>query len=95
MARIAQVKMGSMVLDPCCGTGGLLLSAAREAQRSSAVEGESPQSWKDTIAVFKDQLFGFEKESLTAALAVVNMVRACPFCVLRCVLTSPAPDHSG
>ena len=95
MARVAEVKIDSTVLDPCCGTGGLLLAAAREAQRSSTIEGE-PRSWKDTISVFKNQLFGFEKQELTTALAVVNMVRAHSRLEGGGVrVLTPAPDHPG
>ena len=74
MAKMAHVKLEDKVLDPCSGTGGFLIAAAQEALQN-AQEKDVKFKWEDAIDKMKDNLYGFESESVTAALCVVNMVR--------------------
>lgn len=60
------VRASDLVLDPACGTGGFLV-AAFDHVRSRATPAQ--------VEVFKKyNLFGIERESYVAALAIVNMI---------------------
>ena len=74
MAKLADVTLDDKVLDPCSGTGGFLIAAAQQALQRAKVE-DVDFTWEKAIDKMKDNLYGFESESVTAALCVVNMVR--------------------
>lgn len=64
--EVLDVKYNDYVLDPCCGTGGFLVSAF-DYVKKNANEGQ--------IDKFKNyNLFGIEQDDEVVALALVNMI---------------------
>lgn len=64
--EVLDVKNNDYILDPCCGTGGFLVSAFDHIKKNSN---------KAQIDKFKNyNLFGIEQDDLVGALAIVNMV---------------------
>ena len=63
---VIDVKHNDYVLDPCCGTGGFLVSAFDYVKKTSN---------KNQIDKFKNyNLFGVEQDDEVVALALVNMI---------------------
>jgi len=63
---ILDIKYSDYVLDPCCGTGGFLVSAFDYVKK---------QANKKQLDKFKNyNLFGIEKDDEVIALALVNMI---------------------
>ena len=64
--EVLDIKHNDFILDPCCGTGGFLVSAFDSVRRKSN---------KNQIDKFKDyNLFGIEQDDEVVALALVNMI---------------------
>ena len=64
--EVLDVKHNDYVLDPCCGTGGFLVSAFDYVKKNSN---------KNQIEKFKDyNIFGIEQDDEVVALALVNMI---------------------
>lgn len=71
MARLADVRPGHRVLDPCCGTGGLLVEAARSAAASSGgaapgvgLFGQEAHAYAHVAARFNLRLHGLDDADL-------------------------------
>lgn len=65
-AEASDVSLQSIVLDPCCGTGGFLVAAFDYVKASSN---------KTQIDRFKrNNLFGIDQQPQLACLAIVNMI---------------------
>ena len=67
-AALLDVKSSDVVLDPSCGTGGFLIAVMN---RISAVEHLSKAQ---VVKIIQRSLIGFDKEPVTAALCVANMI---------------------
>lgn len=66
-ALIAGVNKNDVVVDPCAGTGGFLISAMAEMMRTATTEAE--------IASIKgERLLGIEQQATMYALAASNMI---------------------
>lgn len=68
MADLCEVTSNDVVLDPACGTGGFLIAAMHRVLERENL------SRKQVVEVVRDRLLGFEKEPITAALGVANMI---------------------
>lgn len=68
MTDLCDVGKKDMVLDPACGTGGFLVAAMNRVLR------EEKLSRSQIVALVKKKLIGFDKEPVTAALCVANMI---------------------
>lgn len=68
MADLLDVESTDVVLDPACGTGGFLIAVMN---RISAHEHLSKSQ---VVKVIQKRLIGFDKEPITAALCVANMI---------------------
>lgn len=66
-ALIANVNKDSVVIDPCAGTGGFLISAMMHMARTATTEGEE-------TSIKRDRLIGIEQRPSMYALAVSNMI---------------------
>ncbi|MBD3688949.1 N-6 DNA methylase [Winkia sp. C62] len=64
---LANVDKDSVVLDPCAGTGGFLISAMNHAMRTATAEAE-------VEAIKKQHLIGVEQNPSMYALAASNMI---------------------
>lgn len=67
-AALLDVDSSDVVLDPSCGTGGFLIAVMN---RISKVE---KLSKAQVIKIIQKRLIGFDKEPVTAALCVANMI---------------------
>lgn len=64
--EILDVNKNDFVLDPCCGTGGFLVSAFDHVKNKAKEE---------EINIFKqNNIFGIEQQDGIVALAIVNMI---------------------
>lgn len=64
--EVLDVKYNDFILDPCCGTGGFLVSALDYVKKNAN---------KNQIDKFKNyNLFGIEQDDEVVALALVNMI---------------------
>ena len=70
MARVVQPKVGDMVYDPCCGTGGFLAQAYEHMRESL---GPEPAAM-DLQTLAEDSFFGREKDNLAYPIALANLV---------------------
>ena len=70
MARVVQPKVGDMVYDPCCGTGGFLAQAYEHMRESLGPE----PSAMDLQTLAEDSFFGREKDNLAYPIALANLV---------------------
>ena len=68
MAALLDVESTDIVLDPACGTGGFLIAVMN---RISAHEHLSKAQ---VVKIIQKRLIGFDKEPVTAALCVANMI---------------------
>lgn len=68
MAALIDVTSSDVVLDPSCGTGGFLIAVMN---RISTVENLSKTQ---VVKIIQKRLIGFDKEPVTAALCVANMI---------------------
>ena len=66
-ARIANVSKDDVVLDPCAGTGGFLISAMMQMARTATTEAEE-------LSIKRDRLIGIEQRPSMYALAASNMI---------------------
>lgn len=66
-ALIANVNKDSVVVDPCAGTAGFLISAMMQMARTATTEAEE-------TSIKKDRLIGIEQRPGMYALAVSNMI---------------------
>lgn len=66
-ADIANVNKNSRVYDPCCGTGGFLISAMQRMLRDA-------QTDEDIERIKKNGLYGVEQQPGMYALAASNMI---------------------
>ncbi len=64
---IANVQKNDRVLDPCCGTGGFLISAMHQMMKQAATEGEK-------TSIKAEGLVGVENLPNMFALAASNMI---------------------
>jgi len=68
MADLLDAESSDITLDPACGTGGFLISVMnRIAQREHLSKAQ-------VIKLIQKRLIGFDKEPITAALCVANMI---------------------
>lgn len=67
-ALIADVNKDSVVLDNCCGTGGLLIAAMKQMIKDAGADIELRKRIKN------QQLFGIEYQPKNCTLAVCNMI---------------------
>lgn len=67
-AALLGVTSSDVVLDPSCGTGGFLIAVMN---RLSVQEHLSKEQ---VVKIIKKRLIGFDKEPVTAALCVANMI---------------------
>ncbi len=68
VAALLDVRSSDIVLDPSCGTGGFLIAVMN---RISTVEHLSKAQ---VVKIIQKSLIGFDKEPVTAALCVANMI---------------------
>lgn len=68
MADLCEIGKDDIVLDPACGTGGFLVAAMNRVLQ------EGKLSRSQIIKLVQKKLFGFDKEPVTAALCVTNMI---------------------
>lgn len=66
-ALIANVTKDDVVLDPCAGTGGFLISAMMLMAKTATTEAEE-------LSIKKDRLIGIEQRPQMYALAASNMI---------------------
>lgn len=66
-AEIANVSKDDVVLDPCAGTAGFLISAMAQMMRTATTQAE-----EDSIK--RDRLIGVEQQATMYALAASNMI---------------------
>lgn len=65
-ADVMNIQLYDIIYDPCCGTGGFLVSAFDYVKRNSNAE---------QLAKFKqNNVFGVEQDSGIASLSIVNMI---------------------
>ena len=70
MVHTIQPKLGQIIYDPCCGTGGFLAVAYEHIARNL---GRAPAS-TDIDTLKHDTFFGREKENLVFPIALANLV---------------------
>lgn len=68
MGDICEITPGDIVYDPACGTGGFLIAAMNRIMSKAKL------SRTDTVQFVRNRLIGHEKEPITAALCVANMI---------------------
>lgn len=68
MADLVEVRREDIVLDPSCGTGGFLIAAMNRIQI------EDNLSRTQVVKIIRKNLIGLDKEPVTAALCVANMI---------------------
>jgi type I restriction enzyme M protein len=68
VAALLDVTSSDIALDPSCGTGGFLIAVMN---RISKVE---KLSKAQVVKIIQKRLIGFDKEPVTAALCVANMI---------------------
>ncbi len=68
MADLCGIQQSDIVLDPACGTGGFLVAAMNRVLETSRL------SRIETVKLVRTHLIGFDKEPVTAALCVANMI---------------------
>src|SRR5579872_676049 len=68
MADLCDVQRSDIVLDPACGTGGFLVAAMNRVLEHSKL------SRTEMVKIVRTHLIGFDKEPVTAALCVANMI---------------------
>ena len=65
--ELADLKPDDIILDPCCGTGGFLVSAMNDMISKT-------EDIKQKNNIRQNQLFGFELQPFMFAVATTNMV---------------------
>ncbi len=68
MADLLGTESADTVLDPACGTGGFLIAVMNRISRHEHL------SKAQVVKVIQKRLIGFDKEPITAALCVANMI---------------------
>jgi type I restriction enzyme M protein len=68
MAALLDVESSDMVLDPSCGTGGFLIAVMNRISKQEHL------SKAQVVKIIQKRLIGFDKEPVTAALCVANMI---------------------
>lgn len=68
MADMCEIGKDDIVLDPACGTGGFLVASMNRVLREEKI------SRSQIIKLVQKRLLGFDKEPVTAALCVANMI---------------------
>ncbi len=68
MADLCEIQPSDVVLDPACGTGGFLIAAMNKILERRKI------TRKQMVRIVKKQLIGFDREPVTAALCVANMI---------------------
>ena len=70
---LIDIKWNDVILDPACGTGGLLISAMRKLE--SIIKNSELTEKKEKLAhINKYQIIGIEKNSTMYSLAISNMM---------------------
>ena len=67
MCDLVDIKVDDVVLDPCCGTAGFLISAMHKMLSQADTEAQRKN-------IKKQQLHGFELQSNMFAVAATNMI---------------------
>lgn len=68
MANLLNVESDDIVLDPSCGTGGFLIAVMNRLSQQEHL------SRAHVVNIIQERLIGFDKEPVTAALCVANMI---------------------
>jgi len=68
MAALLDVESSDIVLDPSCGTGGFLIAVMNR------ISTQEHLSKAQVVKIIQKRLIGFDKEPVTAALCVANMI---------------------
>ena len=68
MAALLDVESTDVVLDPSCGTGGFLIAVMNR------IGAHDHLSKAQVVKIIQKRLIGFDKEPVTAALCVANMI---------------------
>ena len=68
MAALLDVESTDIVLDPACGTGGFLIAVMNR------ISSHEHLSKAQVVKIIQKRLIGFDKEPVTAALCVANMI---------------------
>lgn len=68
MADMTDVTGNDVVIDPACGTGGFLIAAMNRIMRTDKL------SRAQLVKIVGKRLIGIDKEPVTAALCVANMI---------------------
>jgi type I restriction enzyme M protein len=68
MAALMDVESTDTVLDPTCGTGGFLIAVMNHISKNEHL------SKAQMVKLIPKRLIGFDKEPVTAALCVANMI---------------------
>lgn len=64
---LIDIKPNDIVLDPCCGTGGFLISAMHSMLKQATTD-------NDKKKIKKEQLHGFESQPYMFTIATTNMI---------------------
>lgn len=67
-AALLDVTSSDVVLDPSCGTGGFLIAVMNRLSVNEHL------SKAQVVSIIQQRLVGFDKEPVTAALCVANMI---------------------
>ena len=67
-AALMEVTSADVVLDPSCGTGGFLIAVMNRLSINEHL------TKAQVVSIIQQRLIGFDKEPVTAALCVANMI---------------------
>lgn len=75
---LVELKTNDIVLDPCCGTGGFLISAMtkmfNDTIKNKKLKGNDLLNDPDILNIKRNQLIGIEEQSYMFTIATTNMI---------------------